>query len=45
MNFIGLCFASGVATAVSLSYLLKSRDHVVCSDDLYGGMLLLYIFI
>ncbi|KFM65374.1 Cystathionine gamma-lyase, partial [Stegodyphus mimosarum] len=32
-----LCFASGLATALSLTYLLQSGEHVVCFDDLYGG--------
>lgn len=32
-----LCFASGLATTMSLTHLLKSGDHVVCFDDLYGG--------
>ncbi|GFS99857.1 cystathionine gamma-lyase [Nephila pilipes] len=32
-----LCFASGLAATLSLTYLLKSGDHVICFDDLYGG--------
>ncbi|GFY40852.1 cystathionine gamma-lyase [Trichonephila inaurata madagascariensis] len=32
-----LCFASGLASTLSLTYLLKSGDHVICFDDLYGG--------
>lgn len=32
-----LCFASGLATMTSLTFLLESGDHVVCFDDLFGG--------
>ncbi|XP_035217835.1 cystathionine gamma-lyase-like [Stegodyphus dumicola] len=32
-----LCFASGLATTLSLIHLLQSGEHVVCFDDLYGG--------
>ncbi|GIY63979.1 cystathionine gamma-lyase [Caerostris extrusa] len=32
-----LCFASGLSATLSLTYLLKSGDHVICFDDLYGG--------
>ncbi len=34
----GVCFASGMATVDSCLKLLKSVDHVVCSDDVYGGV-------
>ncbi len=34
----GICFASGMATVDSCLKLLKSGDHVVCSDDVYGGV-------
>jgi len=33
----GLCFASGMAAIADVMTLLKAGDHVVCSDDLYGG--------
>jgi len=33
----GLCFASGSATTDSVLRLLKSGDHVVAGNDLYGG--------
>jgi cystathionine gamma-lyase len=33
----GLCFASGLAATNTLMNLLKSGDHVVAGDDLYGG--------
>jgi cystathionine gamma-lyase len=33
----GLCFASGMAATSNVMTLLKAGDHVVCSDDLYGG--------
>ncbi len=35
----GICFASGMATVDSCMKLLKAGDHVVCSDDVYGGVL------
>jgi cystathionine gamma-lyase len=33
----GLCFASGLAATNTVMNLLKSGDHVVAGDDLYGG--------
>lgn len=34
----GICFASGLAAETTLALaLLKSGDHVVCGDDVYGG--------
>lgn len=33
----GLCFSSGMGAETTLLSLLKSGDHVVCSDDVYGG--------
>jgi cystathionine gamma-lyase len=33
----GLCFASGCATASTIMHLFAQGDHIVCSDDLYGG--------
>jgi cystathionine gamma-lyase len=33
----GLCFASGLAATNTVMNLLKSGDHVVAADDLYGG--------
>ncbi|MEE2889279.1 MAG: cystathionine gamma-synthase [Planctomycetota bacterium] len=33
----GLCFASGLAATDAVLNLLKSGDHVVAGDDLYGG--------
>ena len=35
-NF-GLAFASGVAATTTVLSLLKSGDHIVAGDDLYGG--------
>jgi cystathionine gamma-lyase len=32
-----LAFASGLATTGAIMHLLKSGDHVVCCDDVYGG--------
>jgi cystathionine gamma-lyase len=33
----GLAFASGLAATDMMMHLLDAGDHVVCSDDLYGG--------
>ncbi len=34
----GVCFASGMSAVDSVLKLLKSGDHVICSDDVYGGV-------
>ena len=34
----GICFSSGMAAVDSIMKLLKSGDHIVCSDDVYGGV-------
>ena len=34
----GVSFSSGMATVDSVMRLLKAGDHVVCSDDVYGGV-------
>jgi cystathionine gamma-lyase len=33
----GLAFASGLAATDAVMHLLDAGDHVVCSDDVYGG--------
>lgn len=33
----GLCFASGMAAIANVLNILKSGEHVIASDDLYGG--------
>src|SRR5690606_8827436 len=33
----GLAFASGSAAMATILHLLASGDHVLCSDDVYGG--------
>lgn len=33
----GLAFSSGCAAATAVFHLLKAGDHIVCSDDVYGG--------
>jgi len=33
----GLAFASGMAAITTLMFLLKSGDHIVACDDVYGG--------
>lgn len=35
----GICFASGMSAVDAVLKLLKSDEHVVCSDDVYGGVL------
>ncbi len=34
----GVCYASGMAAVDSCMKLLRAGDHVVCSDDVYGGV-------
>ncbi len=34
----GICFSSGMAAVDAVSKLLSAGDHVVCSDDVYGGV-------
>jgi len=34
----GACFSSGMSAVDSVLKLLKKGDHVVCSDDVYGGV-------
>ena len=34
----GTCFSSGMSAVDSVLKLLKSGDHIVCSDDVYGGV-------
>ncbi len=38
----GLCFASGLAATDALLHLLEAGDHVVHSDDVYGGTFRLF---
>jgi cystathionine gamma-lyase len=38
----GLCFASGMAATAAVMNVLSSGDHVVVSDDLYGGTFRLF---
>lgn len=33
----GIAFASGLAATTTLVHLLKSGDHCICIDDVYGG--------
>lgn len=33
----GLCFSSGVAAVTALATIFKSGDHVIISEQLYGG--------
>ena len=37
-----LAFSSGLATIDTLFHTLKSGDHVICSDDVYGGTFRLF---
>ena len=34
----GVCFSSGMSAVDGVLKLLKAGDHVVCSDDVYGGV-------
>ncbi|MBI45268.1 MAG: cystathionine gamma-synthase [Candidatus Marinimicrobia bacterium] len=34
----GVCFSSGMSAVDSIMKLLKVGDHVICSDDVYGGV-------
>jgi len=38
----GICYSSGMAAVDSVMKLFKSGDHIVCSDDVYGGVSRLY---
>jgi len=38
----GAAFASGLAASDMLMHMLESGDHVVCSDDVYGGTFRLF---
>ena len=38
----GVAFSSGMAAVDSMMKLLNTGDHVVCSDDVYGGVSRLY---
>lgn len=38
----GLALASGCAAATTIMGLLKAGDHVICSDDVYGGTFRLF---
>jgi cystathionine gamma-lyase len=38
----GLCFASGCAATTAIALCLEAGDHVIASDDLYGGTFRLF---
>jgi cystathionine gamma-lyase len=38
----GLCFASGCAATTSICLALEAGDHIIASDDLYGGTFRLF---
>ena len=38
----GICFSSGMAAVDSVMKILEAGDHVICSDDVYGGVSRLY---
>jgi len=38
----GLAFASGCAATTTIAHLLKKGDHMICSDDVYGGTFRLF---
>lgn len=33
----GFCFATGMAAETTVLHLLKTGDHIICGDDVYGG--------
>jgi cystathionine gamma-lyase len=37
-----LAFSSGLATIDTICHLFKSGDHIICSDDVYGGTFRLF---
>lgn len=38
----GLCFASGMGAITSVIALLNSGEHIISSDDIYGGTNVLF---
>jgi len=38
----GICFSSGLASIAAVIHLLKSGDHVILNDDVYGGTFRLF---
>ena len=42
MGKYGICFSSGMAAVDSVMKILQSGDHIICSDDVYGGVSRLY---
>lgn len=38
----GLAFASGCGATATIAHMLKKGDHLVCSDDVYGGTFRLF---
>lgn len=38
----GVCFSSGMSAVDSMMKMFSAGDHVVCSDDVYGGVSRLY---
>lgn len=40
-NF-GLAFSSGLGAMTTISYLLETGQHILCSDDVYGGTFRLF---
>lgn len=38
----GFCFASGMSAVTSLITLFKPGDHIICTDNVYGGTYRLY---
>ena len=38
----GMAFASGCAATTTVAHLMRSGDHFICSDDVYGGTFRLF---
>ncbi|MCI0412825.1 PLP-dependent transferase, partial [bacterium] len=36
-GFAGFAFSSGMASITSVMMLLKAGDHIICTDNVYGG--------
>lgn len=34
----GLCFSSGLGATTAIASMFKSGDHIICGDDVYGGI-------
>lgn len=42
VNDAGMVFSSGLGATTAITHMLKSGDHIVAMNDLYGGMSFTY---